>query len=653
MSAGKALRPAPAGAFEDLGGTLPRLLLRNTLRYGDGKIALREKDRGIWKSYTWSEYFRIVSQLALVFDALGLKKGDKVAIIGENKPHVYWFEMALLSCGAIVLGIFSDCSAEETKFFLDHSDSTFVVCQDQEQVDKILAIKGEIPKVRRVIYWEEKGLWNYRDDLLLTMQEMMETGGELLERHPDRVEAMIRETQPGDAAALFYSSGTTGLPKAAIQTHENILRMVEMMDRRHPVRDTDNSVSYLPIAWIGEQLFNVTYSLYTGFTVNFPERQETVQEDIRAVGPNVLVLTPRSWEETIRTIRVKVGDSFWLNRVCFGAAIRVGRRVGDAEMRGAEVSGVWKGLRAVADFCVFRPLRERLGLSRVRLAYVSGTAVSPDVIRYFRAIGVPLIQIYGSSECGVSTMHPRNQVKPETCGTPLDGYEITISETGEILVKSGSLFKGYYKDSARTARALGGAVYHTGDFGRLDADGHLIVMDRLDDLQRIGSGRVFSPQFAETRIRFSPYIKDALVVGREGREAAVALVNIDARNVGQWAEKRRIVYTTFADLSQKKEVIALIEREISAVNAYLPEYARIGRFLNLHKEFDPDEEEMTRTRKVRREFMEKKYQELIDALHGEQDRLEVTAVVSYRDGSVGTVKSAVLLNGIRIQEGAA
>jgi long-chain acyl-CoA synthetase len=280
----------------------------------------------------------------------------------------------------------------------------------------------------------------------------------------------------------------------------------------------------------------------------------------------------------------------------------------------------------------------------VRLAYTSGTAVSPDVIRYFRAIGVPLIQIYGSSECGVATMHPRNQVKPETCGTPLDGYEITISETGEILVRSGALFKGYHKDPERTARALGGAAYHTGDFGRFDADGHLIVMDRLDDLQKIGAGRVFSPQYAETRIRFSPFIKDVLVVGREGRESAVALVNIDARNVGQWAEKRRIVYTTFADLSQKKEVIDLVEKEISAVNAYLPEYARIGRFLNLHKEFDPDEEEMTRTRKVRREFMEKKYRELIDALYGEDDRIEVAATVAYRDGSVGQLKSAVLLN---------
>ncbi len=626
--------------------TLPKLLLRNYRAYGGSRVALREKDRGIWISHTWKQYYETVSRLAVAFRAMGLAKGNKVAIIGENKPHVYWFELAALSCGSAVMGVFSDCSAEETKYFLNHSDASFVVCQDQEQVDKILAVKDGIPGVKKVIYWEEKGMWNYKDDLLLTMKEMLEMGVELERTRKGQFEEMIGETHGEDPAALFYSSGTTGIPKAAVQTHRNILRMVEMMDRRHPVRETDESVSFLPIAWIAEQLFNVAYSLWKGFTVNFPEKQETVPEDIRATGPHVLLLTPRIWEEMIRTVRVKITDAFWLNRVCFGAAIRVGSRVGDAEMKGADVGAIWKALRAVADFCVFRPLRDRLGLSRVRLAYTSGTAVSPDVILYFRAIGVPLIQIYGSSECGVATMHPRNQVKPETCGTPLDGYEMTLSGAGEILVRSDCLFKEYYKDPARTARALDGGVFHTGDFGKFDADGHLIVMDRLDDLQKIGSGRVFSPQFAETRIRFSPYVKDVLVVGREGRGAAIALVNIDPGNVGLWAEKRRIVYTTFSDLSQKKEVIELVRSEIGKVNAYLPEWATIGRFLNLHKEFDPDEAEMTRTRKVRREFMERKYQELIDALLGEGDRIEVTASVAYRDGSKGNVRSTVLLNDI-------
>jgi len=293
------------------------------------------------------------------------------------------------------MGVFSDCSAEETKYFLNHSDASFVVCQDQEQVDKILAIKDGIPGVKKVIYWEEKGLWNYKEGLLLTMKEMLEAGTELGRSRKGLFEEMVGETSGEDPAALFYSSGTTGIPKAAVQTHRNILRMVEMMDRRHPVRETDESVSFLPIAWIAEQLFNVSYSLWKGFTVNFPEKQETVQEDIRAAGPHVLLLTPRIWEEMIRTVRVKIADAFWLNRACFTVAIRVGSRVGDAEMKGAAVGGIWKALRAVADFCVFRPLRERLGLSRVRLAYTSGTAVSPDVILYFRAIGVPQ-RVHGS-----------------------------------------------------------------------------------------------------------------------------------------------------------------------------------------------------------------------------------------------------------------
>lgn len=632
---------------QELGGTLPKLLLRHYLRYGDSRVALRGKDRGIWISYTWKQYFDIVSALALAFREMGLRKGDKVAIIGENKPHVYWFELAVLSCGGVVLGIFADCSSEEVQYFVTHSDASFVVCQDQEQVDKMLAIKGAIPKVKKVIYWEEKGLWNYSDTLLLTMKDMLGTGKELLRHHKGDVEEMILSTNPEDMATLLYSSGTTGLPRAAMHTHWNNIRMAEAMDR-NPLPQTSESVSFLPIAWIAEQLFNVSYSLVKGFTVNFPEKQETVQEDIRAIGPHVLILTPRVWEGEIGTVRMKIEAAFWFNRACYNAAMRVASKVVDAKRRGVSLGAPWRVLHAIADFCVFRSLRDRLGLSRIQVACCGSTSVSPDLINYFHMIGIPLVQIYGSSECGIATMHNRDTVRPETCGTPLDGYEITISDSGEILVRCDWMFKGYYKDPEKTASALDGGVYHTGDFGRLDADGHLIVMDRLDDLRKIGTGgKVFSPQFAEVRLRFSEYIKDVLVVGREGSDNAVALINIDLKNVGLWAEKRRIVYTTFSDLTQKKEVIGLVRSEISKVNVYLPEYAQIGRFLNLHKEFDPDEAEMTRTRKVRREFIEEKYQELIGALFEGKDQIEISATVEYRDGSKVNVRSAVFLNDIQ------
>jgi len=643
MTVGKVPMDKAECEQQELSGTLPKLLLRNCLRYGDSRVALREKDRGIWISYTWKKYFDIVSALALAFREEGLKKGDKVAIIGENKPHVYWFELAALSCGAVVFGIFSDCSSEEVKYFLDHSDATFVVCQDQEQVDKMLVIKDKIPKVKKVIYWEEKGLWSNRDPLLLTTKDMLRSGEELLLHHKGDVEEMILSTNPEDLATLLYSSGTTGLSKAAMHTHRNIIRMAEVLYLRNPIPETTESVSFLPIAWIAEQLLNVSYSLVRAFTINFPEKQETVQEDIRAIGPHVIVLTPRVWEEFIGTIRMKITDAFWFNRVCYEAALRVGSMAIDARKRGVSLGVPLRVLRAIADFCVFRPLRDRLGFSRIHLAYTASTAVSPDVIDYFHMIGIPLVQFYGSSECGVATMHQKDRVRPETCGTALDGYEITISDSGEVLVRCDSMFKGYYKNPEKTASALDGDTYHTGDFGRLDADGHLIVMDRLDDLQKIGAGRVFSPQFAEVRLRFSAYIKDALIVGRDGGESAVALINVDFKNASLWAEKRRIAYTTFVDLSQKKEVRDLIRSEISKVNAYLPEYARIGRFLNLHKEFDPDDAEITRTRKVRRDFMERKYQELIDALFEGKDQIEIAATIEYQDGSKGNIRSTVFL----------
>lgn len=626
--------------------TLPKLLLHHYRRFGDSKIALREKDRGVWIKYTWADYYSIVQKLSMALLELGIEKNDKVSIIGENKPHVYWFELASLVCGAPVVGIFSDCIPTEIKYFLEHSDSRFVVCQDQEQVDKLLEIKDEISGIKKVIYWEKKGMWSYDHPVLITMDEMLEMGQKRAQRDPCLFEKMINETRGDDVAVFFYSSGTTGLPKAAVQTHKNILIMTELMDKMYPVREEDEAVSFLPIAWIAEQLFNVGYSLFKGFTMNFPESQETVQENIREVGPQNLLLSPRLWEEHIRTIRVKMADASWLNRLCFNVALRVGYKVGDARMQGKKVGLALRILYFPADKFVFRPLKDRLGLKRVRVARTAGTAISPDVIRYFHAIGVPLVQLYGSSECGIATAHPINQIKTETCGTALDSYDIRISEEGEIVVKGPCLFKEYYKAPEKTAEAIKDGWYHTGDFGRIDKDGHLIVMDRIDDLQSIAGGKKFSPQFAEIRLRFSPYVKDALVVGRAERDYAVAIINIDYNNVGHWAETNHIAYTTFIDLGQKEGVIGLVKKEVETINNYLPEWARIKRFINLHKEFDPDEAELTRTRKVRRDFMEEKYKELINGLFGDENQIEITASVTYRDGTKGEIKSSLSINQI-------
>lgn len=631
---------------QTLPDTLPRCLRFHAQRHGASRIALREKDRGIWKPYTWKEYYAIVRQLTLAFLELGLEPGEKVAIIGENKPHVYWFELAALTCRAPVLGVFSDCGPQEIKYFLTHSDSTFVICQDQEQVDKVLEIKDEIPLIRRVIYWEPKGMWTYEDPLLITMEEMMKMGAARVEAEPDLFEKLIDKTDAEDIAVFFYTSGTTGLPKAGLQTHKNIITMAELLDRRDPALESDQSVSYLPIAWIAEQLQNVGYSLFKGFTVNFPESQETVTQNIREIGPHMVLFAPRNWEEFIRTIRVKMADAGVLNRILFNAALRVGYKVGDARMQGKRAGLLWELLRFPAEWAVFTPLKDRLGIKRGRIARVGGTAISPDVIRYFQAIGMPLVQIYGSSECGMVTMHPPGQIKAETSGTPLEGFEVKLSDEGEILVKSPCLFKGYYKNEEKTAKVLVDGWYYTGDFGNIDEDGHLIVMDRMDDLQPIAGDKRFSPQYAETRLRFSRYIKDALVVGRSDADFAVGLINIDYDNVGHWAEKNRIAYTTYLDLSQKDGVIQLIRNEVESINELLPEHARIYKFINLHKEFDPDEAELTRTRKVRRDFMNEKYLQLVDGLFSEQDKIDIVASVTYRDGTKGELKSSVFVNRI-------
>ncbi|MBT4643123.1 MAG: AMP-binding protein [Deltaproteobacteria bacterium] len=630
----------------DLPDTLPKLLRYHYHKFGTTRIAMREKDRGIWNKYTWSDYYSIVQQMTMAFVELGLQPDEKVAIIGENKPHVYWVELAALTCRAPVLGIFSDCTSAEIKYFLTHSDSRYVICQDQEQVDKVLEIQDEIPEIRRIIYWEEKGMWNYDHPLLITLDDMLEMGQKRVKTDPDRFSQMIDETDGDDVAVFFYTSGTTGLPKAGMQTHRNIKLMVELMDRREPVLETDQSVSYLPIAWIAEQLQNVGYSLYKGFTVNFPESQDTIQENIREIGPHMVLFAPQNWEDFIRGIRVKMADAGWLNQLCFNAALKVGYRVGDARMKGQKAALWWRLLHLPAEWFVFSPLKDKLGIKRGRIARVGGTAISPDVIRYFQALGMPLVQVYGSSECGIATMHPRNQIKAETSGTPLDTYEIKLSEEGEILVKSPCMFKGYYKNEEKTAKVLVDGWYYTGDFGNIDADGHLIVMDRMDDLQPIAGDRKFSPQYAETRLRFSPYIKNALVVGSGEKDYAVTLVNVDYDNVGHWAESNRIVYTTFLDLSQKEGVIGLIQKEIDTINASLPAWARIKKFINLHKEFDPDEAELTRTRKIRRDFIKDKYKELVDGLFSEKDKIEITASVTYRDGTKGETRSSLSINNV-------
>lgn len=624
--------------------TLPKLLLRNYLKYGSSQVAIREKDMGIWQSYSWAEYYEIVKYLCLAFISMGLKPGERVSILAENKPHAYWFELAAQAAGGVVVGIFADCTPPEVEYYVGHSESRFVVCQDQEQVDKLLVIKDTVPAVQKVIYWDPKGLWSYSDSILMNMEQMLEMGEACEKEHPGLFEQSIARTKGEDIAVFFYSSGTTGQPKAAMVTHKALIGMAEAVNAIDRYKQNEEYLSFLPIAWITEQLFGVACSLVYCLRTNFPEEPETVQENIREIGPQVVFFGPRLWENLIRMVQVKIKDSGWINRLFYKAALSIGYRRSDFTMPGRKPGPFLSLLYFLADRSVFGPLRDNLGLKKTRVGYSAGAAVSPDVIKYFHAIGVNLKQLYGSSEIGVVTCHRDNKIKAETCGPPLPGVDIKFSEEGEIVIRTPNMFSGYYKEEKKTSEKLRDGWYYTGDFGHLDKDGHLIVMDRMDDLLNLAGGQKFSPQYCETRLRFSPYIKDVLVVGRESESFIGALINIDLDNVGQWAESKHIPYTTFTDLSQKPQVIELVRQEIARINETLPDYSRIRKFINLHKEFDPDEAEMTRTRKLRRTFVEERFKQMIDAIFGSEEEIEVTSQITYRDGRTGTTKSKIKVN---------
>ncbi|MCX5874471.1 MAG: AMP-binding protein [Deltaproteobacteria bacterium] len=623
--------------------TLPKLLLRNRSKFGSSQAAAREKTMGIWQSYSWEDYYSIVKHLCLAFVSMGLEKGDRVSILGENKPHVYWFELAAQSARAVVVGVFADCTPPEVEYYLSHSGSRFVVCQDQEQVDKVLEIIEKIPQLEKIIYWDPKGLWSYTDPLLISMEEMIETGKAYAKELPDRFEEMVVSTEGNDLAVFLYSSGTTGKPKAAMVTHKALIGMAAAVNEVDRYQENEEYLSFLPIAWIAEQLFGVACSLYYCLRTNFPEEPETVQANIREVGPQVVFFGPRLWENLIRTIQLKIQDSGFFNRVCYNAALTIGRRRAAITMRGGCL-GIWLAFWSfVAERLVFRSLRDNIGLLKTRVGYSAGAAISPDVISYFHAIGVNIKQLYGGSEVGVVTLHKDYDIKPESCGPPLPGVDIQISEEGEILVRTPNMFSGYYGEEEKTNKKLVDGWYRSEDFGHLDNDAHLIVMDRMEDLLEMADGKKFSPQFCEVRLRFSPYIKDVLVVARKGEVIVGALINIDLNNVGQWAESNHIAYTTFVDLSQKPDVIELVRKEVAKVNQILPDYSQIGKFINLHKEFDPDEAEMTRTRKLRRTFVESRFKPMIDAIFGDAEKVEVTSEITYRDGRTGLMKNEIMV----------
>jgi long-chain acyl-CoA synthetase len=595
-------------------GTFPGRLVERARRRGD-EIALREKKYGIWQEVTWREYAAHVRAVALGLEHLGLRRGDTVAVISGNRPAWLYVELAAQSIGAIPLGIFVDALPEQVRRVLEHGEVRVVLAEDQEQADKVLGVREALPCLERIVVDDMRGLETYRDPMLVSLERVEAEGREVDEREQGRYESLLAQPRPDDVALLSYTSGTTGLAKAAMISHRNLLAMAAGVTEVDPMREGDEVVSFLPFAWVGEQLVSVAMALHVGATVNFPEEPETAREDLREIGPHVMIAPPRFWEAMCSEYQVKIADSGFVKRLATRAALALGERAATSERDHARPGGRGRAQRALARLLAFRTLLDKLGLSRVRRAYTGGAPLGPEIFGFFRAIGLNLKQVYGQTETsGICVVHPDGDVRAGTVGKPTPGTRVRISESGEILVAGESVFVGYYKNPEATARALDDGWLRTGDAGFLDGHGHLVMIDRVTDVLRMADGSRFSPALIENKLKFSPFVREAVVLGEE-RPHVVALIQIDMGNVGTWAETRRLPFTTFKDLSGKPEVAALIGEAVARVNQDLPDAARIREFALFDKELDADDDEMTRTQKVRRATILTKYRDMIERLY--------------------------------------
>jgi long-chain acyl-CoA synthetase len=629
--------------------TLPKNFVARVEQYGAEKVAMRKKEYGIWQEYTWADSFERVKEFCLGLVSLGLERGDKVCVIGENDPEYYWAELAVLSAGGTAIGLFTDCTPQEIEYIVNHSDAVFVVAHDQEQCDKLLEIQEQVPNVKRVIYWDDRGLWNYDEPWLTAFEQVQALGREHAEAHPGLYEELVEQGSGDDVAIFSYTSGTTGLPKGAMVAHRNLLGSARNLSQIDPAFDSDDYLSFSPLAWITEQSLGLTSHVVFGVIVNFPEEPETVRENIREIGPQFLLFGSRLWESLVSQVQMRMADSSAINRLLYRVFMPVGYRVADLRFEEQKINLLWRLLYGLGEVAVFRPLRDNLGLTRVRSAYTSGAALSPDAVRFFRAIGVNLKNLYGSTEGILHTVHRDDDLRFATVGRPAPGVQIKIAENGEILIKSSSVFVGYYKDPGETAEKLKDGWFHSGDAGYIDDDGHLIYLDRVKDMLELAGGEKFSPQYIEGRLKFSPYIRDVMVVGGADQAYVTTIINIDFDNVGLWAERQGLTYTTFVDLSQKPEVYDLIRADVEQVNQTLPPPARVRKFVLLHKEFDPDEAELTRTRKLRRAYMEDRYKLMIDSMYGGGEEVSVRAEVKYRDGRTGVVVTPIRIMTLEVQ----
>jgi len=629
--------------------TFPQYLLQHAQQTPD-KIALRLRDYGIWQAVTWRQYYEHVKFFALGLVSLGLQPDETIAIIGDNRPEWVMTELAAQSVGAKSIGIYQDSVVNEMIYIFNHADVSFIVVEDQEQVDKILEMWDQLKGIRKVIYYDPKGLRNYTEEFLMYFPVVQDLGRKYEHEHPGWFDERVAMGKESDLAILSTTSGTTGNPKLAMLTHKSMISMGHNLMSVDPMTAEDEFVSFLPLPWIGEQMMVFSCGLQIGFTINFPEEPETVQHDIREIGPQVMFSPPRIWENLVSQVQVKIQDSTKLKQKLYEWAIPIGYAMADLHFRKQEPNFWMKVKYFLADWFIFQEIKDHLGLRRLKRAYTGGAALGPDVFRFFHALGVNLKQIYGQTEInGIAVVHRDGDVKFQTVGTPIPETDIEIAESGEILMRSPAMMTGFYRNPEATAESLIDGWLHSGDAGYFDEDGHLIVIDRAKDVMTLHDGTKFSPQFIENKLKFSPYVKEAVVFGGDWPFVS-AMINIDFPNVGKWAENNQIAYTTYTDLAQKPHVYELVRRHVETSNADLPPAARIQRFVLLHKELDADDAELTRTRKVRRKLVAQRYDDIISALYSQNTHVDIDSTITYQDGRTARLQTRLAIESLKIGE---
>jgi long-chain acyl-CoA synthetase len=636
----------------DLPMTFPHILIDNAKKFPPTKAAMREKDYGIWQSYSWQDYLEQVRDFALGLASLGFKREDKMAIIGDNRPQLYWGLAGCQSLGGVPVPLYQDAIHKELHYIVDHSECRFALAEDQEQTDKLMHLKDEIPRLEYIIYDDPRGLQNLKKDWLIAFTDVQEMGRKFGKEYPDYFMDEVNAVKPDDMSIIGYTSGTTGNPKGVMITHRMIADCSRGFLEWDNLNEKENVMAYLPMAWIGDHIFSYGQAFCSGFTVNCPESTETVVNDQKEIGPTYIFAPPRIWENILTQIMIKIEDSAWIKRKAFAYFMKVAGRVEKKRIANEQVPVGDNILYQLGWFLIYGPLVDNLGMSKIKVAYTAGEAIGPEIFEFYRSLGVNLKQLYGMTEsCAYVSMQKDGEIDSESVGPPAPGVKVKIADNGEVLYKSPGNFLGYYKNPEATAETLEDGWLHSGDAGYMTEQGHLKIIDRAKDVNKLNDGTLFAPKYIENKLKFSPYIKEAVAHGMN-KDYVGVFIDIDYGAVANWAERRHIAFTSYTDLAQRPQVYELIREAILKVNKSLSEDKRlknsqIKRYLLFHKELNPDDGEITRTRKVRRGFIAEKYGSLIDALYDPtKDSVDVEATFTYEDGQTKTMKATLKVSDV-------